>query len=167
MSNTFDDLKTAFSGESQANRKYLAFARKADSEGYPQIARLFRAVAAGETIHALNHLRVLDGVKSTAENLQVAIEGENYEVVKMYPDFKADAEKEQNKKALNTFDWAWDVEKVHESLYRQALETLNRGIDIPVVEYYVCPVCGFVHIGPLEGRCPVCNTPGEKFDKNA
>ncbi len=167
MTKTLDDLKAAFAGESQANRKYLAFAKKADADGYPQIAKLFRAAAAGETIHAHNHLRAMDGVGPTAKNLEAAIEGENYEVVSMYPAFLIDAKKDQDKKATTSFDWAWDVEKIHEELYRQALETLNQGRDLAAVEYYVCPVCGNVHIGPLEGRCPVCQTPGERFEKIA
>lgn len=162
MSQTIENLKAAFAGESQANRKYLAFAQKADEEGYPQIARLFRAAAHAETIHALNHLRALGGVKSTAENLQAAIGGENYEVVDMYPDFIKTAEEEGEKRALTSFTWAWEVEKVHERLYRQALESLSK--EMAQVDYYVCPVCGYVHIGSAPERCPVCNTPGKRFE---
>ena len=165
MSKTNDDLKAAFAGESQANRRYLAYARKADEEGLPQIAKLFRAAAQAETVHALNHLRALGEIKSTAENLQAAIAGENYEVTTMYPAFIQDADQEQMKKALNSFRWAYEVEKVHEALYSKALE--NLGKDTPEVTYYVCPVCGYTHEGPLEGSCPVCNTPGEKFEKVA
>lgn len=162
MSQTIENLKAAFAGESQANRKYLAFAQKADEEGYPQIARLFRAAAHAETIHALNHLRALGEVKSTAENLQAAIGGENYEVVSMYPDFIKAAEEEGEKRALTSFTWAWEVEKVHEKLYRQALESLSK--EMAQVDYYVCPVCGYVHIGSAPERCPVCNTPGKRFE---
>ncbi len=162
MSQTIENLKAAFAGESQANRKYLAFAQKADEEGYPQIARLFRAAAHAETIHALNHLRALGEVKSTAENLQAAIGGENYEVVSMYPDFIKAAEEEGEKRALTSFTWAWEVEKVHEMLYRQALESLSK--EMAQVDYYVCPVCGYVHIGSAPERCPVCNTPGKRFE---
>ena len=165
MSKTTDDLKAAFAGESQANRKYLAFARKADEEGFPQIARLFRAVAAAETIHAHNHLKAMDGVQSTAGNLQAAIGGENYEVVSMYPPMLAEAEMGGDKRAARSFKWALEVEKIHEALYRKTAEIQGKGKDAPAVEYYVCPICGYTHEGPMEGRCPVCNNPGEKFEK--
>jgi len=165
MSKTTDDLKAAFAGESQANRRYLAFAKKAEDEGYPQVARLFRAAAHAETIHAHNHLRALGGVKSTAENLQAAIAGENHEVVSMYPEFIKDAETEEVKKALNSFRWAMEVEKVHEGLYSKALKALEAGQDVPAVEYYVCPFCGYTHEGPMTEKCPVCGTPAEKFER--
>jgi len=125
MSKTTDALKAAFAGESQASRKYLSFAKKADAEGLPQIARLFRAASHAETIHAHNHLKALEGIQSTAENLQTAIEGENYEVSNMYPEFIRDAEEEGAKKALRSFNWAMEVEKVHEGLYRKALAMLE------------------------------------------
>src|SRR3990172_6308856 len=124
MSKTNADLQSAFAGESQPNRRYVAFAKKADADGYPQIARLFRAAAHAETVHALNHLRALEGVKTTAENLQAAIGGESYEVVSMYPEFIQDAAAEGVKRALTSFTWAWEVEKVHEALHRKALEAL-------------------------------------------
>lgn len=165
MSKTIDDLKAAFAGESQANRKYLAFARKAEEEGLPQIAKLFRAVAAAETVHAHNHLKAMDGVKSTAENLQAAIAGENYEVVSMYPPMLATAEAEGDKRATRSFRWALEVEKIHEALYRKVAETLGMGKDAPEVAYYVCPICGYTHEGPMERNCPVCNLPGEKFER--
>lgn len=163
MSKTDDDLKAAFAGESQANRRYMAFAKKADEDGHHQAAKLFRAVAAAETVHAHNHLRALGMVQSTAENLQTAIAGENYEVVTMYPEFIADAEQEQVKKALTSFKWAYEVEKIHEAMYRNALENLAKGL--PEVDYYVCPVCGYTHEGPFSGKCPVCGAPGERFEK--
>ena len=162
MSKTTDDLKAAFAGESQANRKYLAFAEKAEKDGYPQVAKLFRAAAHGETTHAINHLKALGEIKSTAENLQTAIGGENYEVVTMYPDFIQDAEEEGLKRALTSFEWAWEVEKVHEQLYRQALENLEQGVE--EADYYVCPVCGYVHLNGAPEHCPVCNTPGSRFE---
>jgi len=165
MTKTVDDLKAAFAGESQANRKYLAFAKKADADGYPQLAKLFRAVAAAETVHALSHFRALDGVGSTNDNLKAAIAGENYEVVTMYPDFIQDAETESVKRALTSFKWAWEVEKVHEELYRNALAALESQQPLPDVDYYVCPVCGYTHIGPLQGICPVCKTPADKFER--
>jgi rubrerythrin len=163
MSKTTEDLEAAFAGESQANRKYLAFAKKADQEGYPQIAKLFRAAAAAETIHAHNHFNALGGVKSTTDNLKAAIAGENYEVVTMYPGMIADAEAENEKKATTSFKWAYEVEKVHEALYRYALEHMDP--NTPIVDFYVCPICGYTHEGKFTGKCPVCQTPAEKFVK--
>ena len=163
MSKTTDNLKAAFAGESQANRKYLAFAKKAEEEGHNQVAKLFRAAAMAETIHAHSHLRALDGVQSTAENLKAAIEGETYEFEKMYPEFIAEAEIEGAKRALTSFKWANEVEKVHAALYKKAMESL--GLDATPVDYYVCPICGYTHEGPFTGKCPVCGTPGEKFLK--
>ncbi len=165
MTKTVDDLQAAFAGESQANRKYLAFAKKADADGYPQIARLFRAAAAAETVHALNHFRALDGVGTTNDNLKVAIEGENYENVTMYPEFIKDAEAESMKRALNSFKWAWEVEKIHEQLYRKALASLEAQQPMQEVDYYVCPTCGFTDEDPHVGPCPVCKTQGEKFER--
>jgi len=165
MSKSVDNLKAAFAGESQANRKYLAFAKRAEAEGYPQIARLFRAAA--ETVHAINHLKAMEGVLSTAENLAAAIGGENYEVVSMYPPMLAMAGEEGDKKAERSFRLALAVEKVHEELYRKAADSLAKGQDPPATEYYVCPICGFTHEGPLDGKCPVCNTPADKFEKVA
>lgn len=163
MPKVTEDLKAAFAGESQANRKYTSYAKKADDEGYPQVAKLFRAAAVAEANHAANHLRALGELKSTAENLKAAIEGENYEVVSMYPEFLKDAEAEGVKKALTTFKWAWEVEKVHEQLYRKALESL--GQETASFDYYVCPVCGYTQEGPLEGKCPVCGTPADRFER--
>ncbi len=163
MSKTTVDLKEAFAGESQAGRKYTAFAKKAEEEGYPQIAKLFRAAAMAESIHAINHLKALGGVGTTMENLKTAIAGENYEVTTMYPGMIADSEAEGEKKANTSFKWAFEVEKVHEALYRYALEHMDP--NAPAVEYYVCPICGYTHAGKFEGKCPVCNTPGEKFLK--
>jgi len=165
MSKTEEHLKEAFAGESQANRKYLAFAKKADEEGFPQIAKLFRAAAHAETVHALSHLKTLGGIKSTRENLQAAIEGETYEFTSMYPEFIADAEKEESKKALTGFKWANEVEQVHAGLYKKALDNIDEGG--VATDYYVCPVCGYTHEGPMEGKCPVCGTPAERFEKVA
>jgi rubrerythrin len=165
MSKSTDDLKAAFAGESQASRKYLSFAKKADEEGLTQIARLFRAASLAETIHAHNHLKALDGIQSTAGNLQAAIEGENYEVTVMYPDFLKDAEAEGAKRALRSFRWAMEVEQVHEELYRKALAALEAHEAQAETDYYVCPFCGYTHEGALEGKCPVCGAPGEKFER--
>ena len=163
MSKTNEDLKAAFAGESQANRRYLAFAKQAEKEGYPQIAKLFRAVAAAETVHAHNHFRALGGVGSTTENLKAAIAGENYEVITMYPEFIDDAEMEGEKKATTTFKWAWEVEKQHEQYFQLALETL--GAEAKEIEIYVCPVCGSTHFGAPPGKCPICSTPGNRFER--
>ena len=165
MLKTVDDLKAAFAGESQANRKYLAFAKKAEEEGFPYIAKLFRAAAAAETVHAHNHFKAMDGVQSTVENLQAAIAGENYEVVSMYPPMLTEAEAEGDKRAARSFRWAREVEKIHEALYRKAAQMLSEGKDAAKVEYYVCPICGYTHEGPMDGKCPVCGAPGEKFEK--
>jgi rubrerythrin len=158
---TMDDLKAAFAGESQANRKYLAFADKAEKDGYPQIARLFRAAAAAETVHAHAHLRAMDGVNSTAENLQAAIDGENYEYVSMYPEFIAAAMAEGNKRALRSFEYAMAVEQEHELLYSNALATIDQ--EQEAYDYYVCPVCGHTHPRCAPENCPVCGVPGSRF----
>jgi rubrerythrin len=164
MTKTQDNLQAAFAGESQASRKYLAFAKRAEEEGCPQAARLFRAAAEAETIHAANHLRALGEIKSTAENLKTAIAGEYYEHTSMYPEFIAEAEAAGEKKALTTLRWAMEVEKVHEQLYRQALDCLAAGAPQDAVEIYVCPICGYTHLGPAPERCPVCATPGTRFE---
>jgi rubrerythrin len=163
MSKTEEDLKVAFAGESQANRRYLAYAKQADKESYPSIAKLFRAVAAAETVHAHNHFNAMGGVGSTAENLKAAIEGENYEATVMYPTFMADTEKEGEKRAHTYMKWAWEVEKQHEEYFRQALETL--GSEAKEVEIYVCPVCGSTHIGARPEKCPVCGAPVSRFER--
>lgn len=165
MSKTLVDLQAAFAGESQANRKYTAFAQKADAEGYPQIARLFRAAAHAETVHALAHLRAMDGVGSTVDNLKAAVSGENYEVIDMYPGFILEAESEGEKRALRSFTNAWEVEKVHEGLYREALTELEAGeSQEDLYEYYVCPVCGYTHKRNAPEKCPVCGAPGSRFE---
>jgi rubrerythrin len=160
---TKDDLQEAFAGESQANRKYLAFAQKADKEGFSQVAKLFRAVADAETIHAHSHLRVLDGVKSTGENLEEAIAGEHHEFTEMYPGFLQTAEAEGNKKAVRSMTNAMEVEKVHHDLFQQALAAIKSGKDLDSMQIYVCPVCGHTEIGEPPANCPVCNVKGEKY----
>jgi rubrerythrin len=163
MSKSIDALLAAFAGESQARNKYIAFAKKADDEGYPQAAKLFRAAAQAEFIHAQNHFKAAGEIKSTAENLREARAGENYEVVSMYPPFIADAEAEGEKKAAQSMRWAFEVEKVHEALYAGALETLGQAGD--AFDYYVCPVCGHTHPRSAPDKCPVCGTSGSKFLK--
>lgn len=165
MSTTYENLASAFAGESQARNKYLAFAKKADEEGLPQIARLFRAAAAAEFVHAQNHFRAMSGVKGTAENLQAAVEGEHFEVVSMYPPYIEAAQAPEDKRARTSFEWAWAVEKEHEALYREALAGIAGPQDS--FEYYVCPVCGHTHPRYAPDKCPVCGAPGAKFEKIA
>jgi len=160
---TTENLKAAFAGESQANRKYLAFAKKAEADGLPQIAKLFRATAEAETVHALNHLRALGGVKSTPENLQEAIAGEKYEFTEMYPGFVAEAERDGNKVALMSLKSAMAVEQTHHGLYSQALASLQTGKDLPSAALHVCPICGHTVIGEAPDKCPVCGAPKARF----
>jgi rubrerythrin len=162
MSKTENNLQDAFAGESQANRKYLAFAKKAEAEGFKQAAKLFRAAAASETVHAHNHLRELGVVKSTKENLMAAISGESYEFQNMYPRMIAEANAENNAGALRSFNYANEVEKVHAALYRKALDTLGRNVDI---DYYVCSVCGYTAEGEAPDECPVCGSKKPAFRK--
>ena len=163
MSKTEQNLRDAFAGESQANRKYLAFAAAADREGHPQVAKLFRAAAEAETIHAHNHLRALKGVKSTKENLQQAIAGETDEFKKMYPDMLEAARAEGNKEAERSFHYANEVEKIHARLYQKLLGSL--GTTKETSAYYVCPVCGYTAEKEAPDSCPVCGTKGEMFKK--
>ncbi|WP_457558567.1 rubrerythrin family protein [Candidatus Harpocratesius sp.] len=165
MSKSEKDLLAAFAGESQANRKYLAYAKKADKEGFHQIARVFRAAAAAETVHAHNHFRVYGGVKSLVENIQDAINGEHYEFTEMYPEFLKNAQEEENKKAEQSFYWANEVEKIHHKLYSDALTAAEKGEDLPESEMYVCPVCGYTIEGEPPENCPICNAKGSIFMK--
>lgn len=165
MSDTTDNLKAAFAGESQANRKYLFFADKAEEEGLKQVARLFRATADAETVHARAHLRVLGGVKSTKENLQAAIEGEGYEFTKMYPEFIKQADAEGNQAAKNSFDLANKVEQIHHALYTRVLDAIQAGKALSDQAYYVCQVCGMTVEGKAPEKCPVCGAPSKQFKK--
>jgi rubrerythrin len=163
MSKTENDLKEAFAGESQANRTYLAFAKKAEQEGYKQVARLFRAAAEAETVHAHAHLRELGGVKSTKENLGTAITGETHEFKSMYPAMIEDAKAEDNKGALRSFTYANDVEKIHAALYQKALDGLGK--EEKDADYYVCQVCGMTVEGEAPDECPVCKSKKQAFKK--
>jgi rubrerythrin len=163
MTKTLENLAAAFAGESQARNKYMAFAKKADEEGFAQVARLFRAAAAAEFAHAQNHFRAMLGVKSTAENLAAAIGGENYEVANMYPPFIEEAKADDDKRALKSFEWAIAVEMEHEALYRAALEMLGQAQDS--YDFYVCPFCGHTHPRCAPDKCPVCGAPASKFEK--
>jgi rubrerythrin len=160
---TSENLKQAFAGESQANRRYLAFAKRAEQDGYPHIAKLFRAVAEAETVHGLAHFRVMGGVKKTIENLQTAIEGERYEFTQMYPRFLSQAEAEGNKPAVFSFKYALAVEGIHHRLYTEALNAVKSGKNLGDTRLYVCPVCGNTVKGEAPDQCPICATPKELF----
>ena len=164
MGKTDENLHEAFAGESQANRKYLAFANKAEKEGFIQAAKLFRAAAAAETIHAHAHLRAMKGVGTTAENLRDAIAGETHEFKNMYPKMIAEAEAEGHKAALRSFQYANEVEKVHAALYQKALESLD--IQAEIYDYYVCSVCGHTHEKEAPEKCPVCGANAHAFFKS-
>jgi rubrerythrin len=155
-------LKDAFAGESQANRKYLAFAKKAQEEGFQQVAKLFRAAAEAETVHAHSHLRALGGVRGTKENVQDAINGETHEFTRMYPQMIEEAKKEGNKQALQSFEFANKVEKIHADLYQKALNNLGKNED---VDYYVCQVCGNTVEKNAPDKCPICGAPKTMFTK--
>ncbi len=163
MSKSVEYLMEAFSGESQANRRYLAFAKKADTEGHPQTARMFRAAAAAETVHAHSHLRAAGGIHDTAENLKEAVAGETHEFKNMYPEMIAAAKAEGNTQAERSFSFANEVEKVHAKLYQGLLD--NLGSEQENFSYYVCPVCGFTAEREAPGTCPVCGAKGEMFSR--
>jgi rubrerythrin len=162
MSKTDQDLKDAFAGESQANRTYLAFAKKAEQEGYKQVAKLFRAAAEAETVHAHAHLREIGTVKGTKENIEYAMAGETHEFKSMYPAMIEDAKAEGKQGALRSFSYANDVEKIHADLYKKALDTLGK--ETPV-DYYVCQVCGMTVEGFPPDECPVCKSKAQAFKK--
>ncbi|KIH77816.1 Rubrerythrin [Geoalkalibacter ferrihydriticus] len=161
-SKTEKNLKEAFAGESQANRTYLAFAKKADQEGHPQVAKLFRAAAAAETVHAHAHLRALKGIGTTADNLREAVSGETHEFMEMYPQMITEAEEEGLTEALRSFKFANTVEKVHANLYQKALDNLGKNA---AVDYYVCQVCGHTLEAEPTGPCEVCGAGKNAFEK--
>jgi len=156
MSNTSENLGAAFAGESQANRSYLFFAEKADKEGHSQIARLFRATAEAETVHARNHLKVMGGIKFAADNLRAGIEGEHHEFTQMYPGFIKQAKAEGNDKAVVSFDYANKVEEIHHGLYQKALKALEAGAKLNDEPYFVCQGCGNTVAGEAPEKCPIC-----------
>ncbi len=163
MMATSENLAAAFAGESQANRKYLAFAKKAEADGMPGVARLFRAAAEAETVHAHAHLRVMGGIKGTKENLEAAVEGESFEYQKMYPQFVEQAKAEGNKAALTSFQYAMAVERIHAKMYIDALKAVEAGKDVPAQAVHVCSVCGNTFIGNVRDTCPICGVKKEKF----
>jgi rubrerythrin len=160
---TIENLQDAFAGESQANRKYLAFAKKAEADGYPQVAKLFRAAAEAETVHAHAHLRAMGGIKNTADNLQTAIDGEGFEYQEMYPGYLAEAQAEDNRRAAFSFENALAVEEIHHGLYAKALEAVKAGDDLPEARIFVCEVCGNTVYGQPPDKCPVCGVPHTRF----
>lgn len=162
MSKTSANLMDAFAGESQANRKYLAYAKVAEKEGYAQAAKLFRAAAEAETIHAHAHLRNAGKIGDTMANLQDALNGETHEFTSMYPQMIKDAEAEGNKVAQKYFDWANQVEEVHANLYKKAIADGGKSAE---VDYYICSVCGYTHEGPHSDKCPVCGAAASAFYK--
>ena len=167
MGKTDDNLKAAFAGESQANRRYLAFAKKAEEEGFTQAAKLFKAAAEAETIHALNHLRTVGEVRSTLDNLNAAFAGETFEFQKMYPEFINTAKQEGNKQAAWSFDVANKVEQVHAKLYQKAIDALKNKKELEKVDYYVCGVCGNTVEGSPPDKCPICGSPKSMYFKPA
>ena len=163
MGQTTDNIESAFAGESQANRKYLFFAEKAEEEGQKRIARLFRATADAETVHARNHLRVMGGIKSIKENLLTAIGGENHEFTEMYPAFIKQAETDGEAKAADSFDLANKVEQIHHGLYKDALNKLEKSVTMELKPFYVCQYCGNTVEGEASEKCPVCGAPKRMF----
>ncbi|WP_029896351.1 rubrerythrin family protein [Desulfohalovibrio reitneri] len=162
MSKTEDNLQQAFAGESMANRRYLAYASQAAKEGHPKVAKLFRAVAEAETIHAHNHLRILGEIKDTAENLREALGGEEFEFKEMYPEMIEQAQEEGNKQAERTFNFANEVEKIHAKLYQDALDKLGQDENADVT-FHVCGVCGYTVEGEAPDTCPVCSAKKKMF----
>jgi rubrerythrin len=163
MGKTSENLQAAFAGESQANRKYLFFAEKAVEEGYKQIARLFRAAADAETVHARNHFKVMQGIGSTKENLVAARDGENYEFAEMYPAFIKQAEAEGADKAKGSFEMANKVEQIHHRLFETTLGKLEKGEATSEKPIYVCQVCGNTVLGEAPEKCPICGAPRKMF----
>jgi rubrerythrin len=160
-----DNLKEAFAGESQANRRYTFFAEKAEKEGLKQAARLFRAAAEAETVHARNHFNAMDGVGSTIDNLSAGVIGEHLEFTRMYPVFIDKAQEEGNARAQKSFEWANAVEEIHYNMYQEMLKAVKAKKAIKDEPYYVCPVCGNTVAGSAPDTCPICSTPGSKFKK--
>jgi rubrerythrin len=159
------NLEAAFAGESQAHMKYGIYAEKAEREGYPQVAKLFKAISYAEKVHATNHLRALDKVHDTAENLTDAAGGENYEVTEMYPAFDAVAKLQNETAAQRSIHYAIEAEKIHEVMYLSAKEKITQGKDISTADIYVCPVCGHTVIGEAPDACPVCRLTKDKYIK--
>lgn len=162
---TKENLKSAFSGESQAHMKYLIFADKAEQEGFKNIARLFNAIAFAERVHASNHLNALNGGNLTIENLGIAIDGETFEVTEMYPAYKTVAELQDEKKAVRSMNYALEAEKIHATLYQEAKDAAKSGKDFEIGDLHICPACGHTVAGKAPERCPVCGVPGGQYKR--
>lgn len=163
---TEEFLTNAFAGESMAHMKYLVFAEIAEKEGFPNIARLFRAIAYAEFVHAKNHLNALGKINDTAHNLEMAYQGESFEIDEMYPAYKAVAELQDEKQAIRSMNYALEAEKIHKAMYSEAKESVEKKKeDIKIGDIYICPVCGYTVEGEAPERCPVCNVPKDKFVK--
>lgn len=160
-----DNLKSAFAGESQAHMRYIIFAKKAEAEGFPNVARLFRAISYAEQTHATNHFDVLGMIRGSSDNLQAAIDGETYEVTEMYPAFNTVAKLQEEKGAQRTTDWALQAEKVHAAMYQTAKQAVENSKDIKLGSVYICDNCGYTVEGEAPDRCPVCGATKEKFRK--
>lgn len=167
MNKTTENLKNAFAGESQANRRYLAYSRKAEEEGFLQVAKLFKAAAEAETVHALNHLRIVGEIKPTLNNLETALSGETFEFKTMYPEYLAQAKKEGNQQAAWSLDVANKVEQIHAELFSKAIEALKMKRPVAPVEYYICGICGNTVEDEAPNKCPICGAPKSKFLKVA
>lgn len=159
------NLRSAFAGESQAHMKYLIFAEKAEEEGYSNVARLFRAIAYAEQVHATNHFKALGDLGGSVENLGAAIDGETYEVEEMYPAFDAVANLQEEKEAQRSIHFALEAEKIHAAMYQQARQSVESGKDMEVGQIVICSVCGYTGEGEPPDRCPVCGAPAERFKK--
>lgn len=163
MSGSTENLEAAFAGESQANRRYLAYSRKAEKEGYKQVAKLFRAAAEAETVHALNHLRIMGEIRSTAQNLDSAVSGETFEFKKMYPAYLKTAQQEGEKQAAWSFNVANEVEQIHAGLFKKAVEAVRNNKDSEATSYYVCSVCGNTVENTPPEKCSICGAPKKEF----
>jgi rubrerythrin len=162
---TEKSLNEAFAGESMAHMKYLIFSEVAEKEGYPNVARLFKAIAFAEFVHAKNHARNLAMIKETSDNLQSAIDGETFEVEEMYPAYDAIAKLQDEKNAQTGIKYAIEAEKIHAGLYQKAKQAVQAGKDIDIGDIYICPVCGYTHVGDELDRCPICGAPGKEFKR--
>ncbi len=162
---TEKSLSEGFAGESMAHMRYLIFSEVAEREGLHNVARLFKAIAYAEFVHAKNHYNVLGNVKSSKENLGNAIDGETYEVEEMYPAFKAVAELQGEKSALRSFDWAYNAEKIHAKMYEKAKASVEKGVDAQIGDIYICPLCGYTVEGTPPEKCPICGAKRESFKK--
>ncbi|MCS7126109.1 MAG: rubrerythrin family protein [Aigarchaeota archaeon] len=162
---TKENIKNAFSGESQAHMKYMIFSKKAEEEGYPNIAKLFRAIAYAELVHAANHLNVIGMIRTTSDNIRTALEGESYEVEEMYPAYNTVAKLQAEKQAELSTYWALEAEKEHITLYKKALKSVEERKDLEITSIYVCEKCGYTIEGELPDKCPICGASKEKFKK--